>query len=420
MNKINLLFVTVVTIFLLYSQSFGQIGFLDSFDSYIADQQLVCQNPTDWTTWSLTPCDSVEDPYISTNHSFSGTKSVVITEYNDLIKPLEAITSGKWYINFQVYIPNGKAGYFNTMSGFKPNPLQWAMEVYFDASGSGRLESVSGAPISFTWLENTWQMVEIFIDLDLDWAEFWFNGYLIHSWEWTQGGLVNLQLDANDFFGWYYPCDEMYIDNYLFIDVCPLRYIPPSAPSNLTAQLILNPDPQVQLNWTDNSGEEYTFNIIRKVGSPNDPGEFELIGTVLFDVTQFIDSNVMIDSTYTYGILAYNHNGYSDTSNTATITVKPIPVELTTFTASVSGNDVHLNWSTATELNNYGFEVEKTSPFPPPYQGEGGEAGGGWEKIGFVAGYGKLDLLPGTEQQQKHNITHLQITMLNRGSTNTG
>ncbi|MBE0573167.1 MAG: T9SS type A sorting domain-containing protein [Ignavibacteriaceae bacterium] len=65
-----------------------------------------------------------------------------------------------------------------------------------------------------------------------------------------------------------------------------------------------------------------------------------------------------------------------------------IPVELISFTASVTENDVQLNWSTATETNNSGFEIQKTSPFPSPYQGEGGEAGRGWESIGFVPGYG--------------------------------
>jgi len=38
-------------------------------------------------------------------------------------------------------------------------------------------------------------------------------------------------------------------------------------------------------------------------------------------------------------------------------------------------------------VNNYGFEIERTSPRPSP-QGEGGEAGRGWENIGFVAGHG--------------------------------
>jgi len=67
-----------------------------------------------------------------------------------------------------------------------------------------------------------------------------------------------------------------------------------------------------------------------------------------------------------------------------------IPVELTSFTASVLQNEkaIQLNWTTATETNNSGFEIQRTSPLPSPYQGEGGEAERGWEKIGFVPGFG--------------------------------
>jgi uncharacterized delta-60 repeat protein len=55
-----------------------------------------------------------------------------------------------------------------------------------------------------------------------------------------------------------------------------------------------------------------------------------------------------------------------------------IPVELISFTASVSGNNVILNWYTSTELNNSGFEIQRTSinPF------------GDWETIGFISGQG--------------------------------
>ena len=65
-----------------------------------------------------------------------------------------------------------------------------------------------------------------------------------------------------------------------------------------------------------------------------------------------------------------------------------LPVELSSFSAVIVNEGIKLNWVTETEVNNYGFEIEKTSPFPPPYQGGGGEAGGDWEMIGFVEGHG--------------------------------
>ena len=36
-----------------------------------------------------------------------------------------------------------------------------------------------------------------------------------------------------------------------------------------------------------------------------------------------------------------------------------VPVELNSFTAAANGKEVTLNWSTATELNNQGFEVQR-------------------------------------------------------------
>ena len=55
---------------------------------------------------------------------------------------------------------------------------------------------------------------------------------------------------------------------------------------------------------------------------------------------------------------------------------EPLPVELTTFTAAYSNQSVELNWQTATEVNNFGFDIEKKID------------GGDWIKIGFVAGNG--------------------------------
>ena len=62
-------------------------------------------------------------------------------------------------------------------------------------------------------------------------------------------------------------------------------------------------------------------------------------------------------------------------------TNQALPVELTTFTAAVIDQTVELNWETATEVNNYGFEVERQ------YQ-ESSMKNQDWEKIGFVNGHG--------------------------------
>ncbi len=54
-----------------------------------------------------------------------------------------------------------------------------------------------------------------------------------------------------------------------------------------------------------------------------------------------------------------------------------VPVELTSFIASVINNNVELKWITATEVNNSGFEIERKS-----------QNNSSWIKIAFLKGYG--------------------------------
>ena len=54
----------------------------------------------------------------------------------------------------------------------------------------------------------------------------------------------------------------------------------------------------------------------------------------------------------------------------------PVPVELTSFIATTNGMEVILNWSTATETNNQGFDIERS------------RNNVSFDKIGFVPGFG--------------------------------
>jgi len=59
-----------------------------------------------------------------------------------------------------------------------------------------------------------------------------------------------------------------------------------------------------------------------------------------------------------------------------------LPVELTAFTVSLTGFNAKLQWKTATEVNNYGFEVERR-----PVSSDRASVAN-WGKIGFVQGNG--------------------------------
>ena len=63
-----------------------------------------------------------------------------------------------------------------------------------------------------------------------------------------------------------------------------------------------------------------------------------------------------------------------------------IPVELTSFNASVSNDKIELKWETATELNNSGFELERKI------------TNNNFEKIAYIPGYGT--------STEKHSYTY--------------
>lgn len=83
-----------------------------------------------------------------------------------------------------------------------------------------------------------------------------------------------------------------------------------------------------------------------------------------YPISLFVDnanSHIWIPDVYNHRVLRYG--------------VSPLPVELVSFTSVVKPGKVELNWSTATEVNNAGFAVEKY-------------INNSWNQIGYVKGNG--------------------------------
>lgn len=88
--------------------------------------------------------------------------------------------------------------------------------------------------------------------------------------------------------------------------------------------------------------------------------------------------NVNMNGTGVYGL--YNFGALNQMKLLVYYNI--IPVELTSFTANVIGNNVILNWETATETNTKGFAIERS---------EVNNSGSGntiWQEIGYIAGAG--------------------------------
>ncbi len=192
----------------------------DDFESYNVGDYIAVENPTWWTTWSGAP-GTGEDALISDDYASSPTKSVLVDEVGgptDLLLKLGNKTSGVYNVNFNMYVPTGYAGYYNIQHMESPG-IEWAVEVYFKADGTGFIHAGGSNAATFTYPLDAWVPVENFIDLDNDLAELYINGVFIHTWQWSlqaQGDPGANQLGSVDFFA---GADGSDVPLYYFDDV---------------------------------------------------------------------------------------------------------------------------------------------------------------------------------------------------------
>ena len=138
------------------------------------------------------------------------------------------------------------------------------------------------------------------------------------------------------------------------------------------------------INFTNANG--YTTNIYLTADGQIIQIEFELlegeVGFTMIPGNDFYDCvklnfNILDCEAYT-NICPFAQQDYQAEDINGNLTIGEflcdetgLPVELTSFTAQNINNEVVLNWQTATELNNYGFNIQRNG-----------------ETIGFVSGYG--------------------------------
>ncbi len=147
-----------------------------------------------------------------------------------------------------------------------------------------------------------------------------------------------------------------------------------NAPANLAA--VSSQYNRVTLTWNDNSSAETNVIIERKAGDSTSAGNYSVVATLPANTVAFMDTTVTGCTGYTYRVKMTNAISTSNYSNQAQV-VTLVPVELTSFSADLNGQKVILNWETATETNNSGYEVER-------------KTGDMWQSAGFVKGSGTV------------------------------
>ena len=162
----------------------------------------------------------------------------------------------------------------------------------------------------------------------------------------------------------------------------------------VTVEILMDIDPEFFIvKTTDETGSCISVNNIH-LSLTQSPGNLstEIVNTVngYSEPVQVIGSGIGIisaegDFIFPQGIRFEDENRV----NRSIVLAKPVtgrvktcydwgtlPVELSSFTASVNSNDIILNWSTSSEINNSGFYIERS------------KNSGEWTSEGFVSGNG--------------------------------
>lgn len=276
----------------------------EDFESYDAGTYIATEEPSMWATWGDGPLGGL----ISEEQAHGGTKSMKAyingNTDTDVILNMNDLTTGRYRIEFYMYIPTGHTGYYNILQDFNESDSKWGIQLTFN-DDTVKVDA-NGHQYTHLYTPDSWIKIQHFVNLDRDWVDFYMNDELIISYQWSKGvngaGGVN-KLDAIDF----YSRSVNDQSGLYYIDDLVIEQVPaPAAPTNLTATVQNGND--VVLNWDPVDNENLVYYSISRDG--------EVVGTTT--ETTYTDTYVY-PGLYYYRVYAYcgPNGGYSNPDGTS-------------------------------------------------------------------------------------------------------
>lgn len=74
---------------------------------------------------------------------------------NDGVIKLNDLTSGRYRVEFYMYVPAGKVGYYNVLQDFNGSNSKWGIQIYFQ-NGVGTIDGNGEAAASFNFNHGEW------------------------------------------------------------------------------------------------------------------------------------------------------------------------------------------------------------------------------------------------------------------------
>ncbi len=210
--------------------------------------------------------------------------------------------------------------------------------------------------------ENSW----FALNLDPDGTSFWsadFGTANVYRIDIATGNVIssfNTGTGSSTVFG-LAVAGEITVATQLFITVAPLFDINPINTQHCVTATVVDQNNVPQNNIT------IDWNLVGVNGPNSTTTQTGQNGETQFC---YVGANVGYDTI----IATIRSTGAS--ARAVKLWESSLPVELTSFTSTVSGTDVILNWATSKEINNSGFDIERSA------------IAGEWTKVGNVTGNG--------------------------------
>ena len=304
MRRFYYLIIAMATAMLMSITANSQQVVNENFESYDAGSYMSTVAAPQWEMWGT----GVLGGLVSEEQAHNGTKSMKAyingnTE-TDVILNMNDLTTGRYRVEFYMYVPANQTGYYNILQDFNGQNSKWGIQLTFN--GGTITIDANGSQYTHPYTPDSWTKIQHFVDLDNDWIDFYLNDEVVLSYQWskgTNGDGTTCKLDAIDFYshtannqaGLYY------------IDDIVIEQVPaPAAPTNLTATVQNEND--VALSWTAVDNDDLVYYSISREG--------EEVATTT--ETSYTDEH-LYPMTYNYQVRAYCGTaiGYSAASNTA-------------------------------------------------------------------------------------------------------
>ena len=199
----------------------------ETFESYEVDQYIAKDGAEHWTTWSKKPGTAEDGKIVDLN----GNKVGYLTYGNDQILKLGGYQAGVFELEFDIYVPEGKAGYYNILHQYEGNTA-WALQAYLQmtddgngnskiADGHGSVHAGIAEVADIPCVYDEWMHFRVAINANIDKAEYYYSiggneEVKAFEWQWSKDcfgeSVVGRKLDAMNFFP-PTSSSEYYIDN---------------------------------------------------------------------------------------------------------------------------------------------------------------------------------------------------------------